>query len=324
MTDPCVVCAQNTETKPKPGVFPCLGCKQMFCTQHVAFHRQELANKLDLVIGDRNELHDILDHHQDIPDISGQMNLIDEWVKKTVAQVYQVADNVRQQVIRLAEEQKMNLKDQFAEFSKQLDIFRENENFYEKDIENLKEKCFCLKRFLDPVDIHVIVTDISSSLAQAVTLQQREEKPVKISSAVGSLSFVENLVKHRKPGERIQIPHSGSLYMGNEIALLRSDDNFTVIDLKTYSLQSIRFENSRHLIVCWSTYLNGLMCANPQIDSKIEFFKIREQTLEKVNEFDSVIEKISCMVCYTDRMMLVCRGTECNNRVEEWSLQGQS
>jgi hypothetical protein len=324
MTDPCVVCAQNTETKPKPGVFPCLGCKQMFCTQHVAFHRQELANKLDVVIADRNELQDELDRRQDISDVSGQMKIIDEWVKKTVEQVYQVADTVRQQITLLAEKQKMYLKDQFAELSKQLDIFRENENFYEKDIENLKEKCICLKRFLDPVDIHVIVTDISSSLAQAVTLHQREEKPVEASSAVKSLSFVENLVKHQKPDKQIQIPHNGSVYVGNEVVLLRSDDNFTVIDLKTNSLQSIRIEKSQHLLLCWSTYLNGLFCADPQASSKIELLRVTERNLRKVHEFRDPIAMISCIVCYVDRMMFVCRDVRYNNRVEEWSLKGQS
>ena len=322
MTDPCVVCAQNAKQKPKPGVFLCLGCQKMLCTQHVTFHRQELAIELNLVIGDRNELQEKLGQWQDIPDVSGHLNLIDEWVKKTVEQVYQIADNVRQQVIHLAKKQKVNLKDQFAEFSKQLDTFRENENFYEKDIENLKEKCICLKRFLDPIDIHVITTDISSSLADAIILKQKE-KPANTSSAVDSAAAIENLVKNKKPSKQIQIPHDGSIYIGHNVVFVRDRDAFTVIDLKTNSLQSIRLQNSYYMTLYWSTYLNGFLCTESDPQSKVGLLRVVGRNLERINEFSEPIEMISCMFCHLDRMMLICCETNRNNRVEEWDLQGQ-
>ncbi len=81
-------------------------------------------------------------------------------------------------MICLAAKQKTSIKDQFTELSKQLDTLRENENFYEKDIEDLKKKCIHLKKLLNPVDINITTTNISPSLAQAVTLRQTEEKPV--------------------------------------------------------------------------------------------------------------------------------------------------
>jgi hypothetical protein len=296
----------------------------MFCTQHVAFHRQELANELDLVIGERNELQDVFDHREELIDVSIQLNLIAEWVKKTVEQVYHVADNVRQTVLHLAEERKTSVKDQFADLSKQLDTLRENENFYEKDIENLKEQCIHLKNCLHPVDINVIVTDPLSFLAQAITLRQTEEKPVETRQLVEPLSFVENLVKHQQPLKKISIPHTGVVHMGSTAALLHSGDNFTIMDFDTDSLQSICMENSRRLIFCYSTYLDGFFCADPDHNSKIVLLKIKGQKLEKTNEFNDTIGPITCMVCFTDRLMLVCYGTERNNGVEEWSVAGQS
>ncbi len=153
-------------------------------------------------------------------------------------------------MIRLAAEQKTIIKDQFTELSKQLDTLRENENFYEKDIEDLKKKCIHLKKLLNPVDINITTTDISPSLAQAVTLRQTEEKPVETPSFVETLSFMENPVKYNKLYKQIKIPHTGVVHMANGFALLRSGDNITMIDLNTDSLQSICVENSWCLISC--------------------------------------------------------------------------
>jgi hypothetical protein len=40
------------------------------------------------VISERNELQDVLDHRQGLPDVSAQLNLIDEWMEKTIEQIH--------------------------------------------------------------------------------------------------------------------------------------------------------------------------------------------------------------------------------------------
>ena len=328
MADPCIICARQTNSKVKPGIFPCLGCKQIFCTQHVAFHRQELTNELDLVIGERNELQEKLDRDQELPNVSADLKLIDEWMNKTIAQVHQVADNVRQQVILLAEKQKKSIKDQFTELSKQLDTFRENENYYEKDIELLKEKCAHLNSLLKPLKANVTVTDAASLLTQAITLGHTEEKSAVILQKTKAepdktVSFIENLVQRQKPYKSIRMPHNGSVYLGNDVVFIRNGDNFTMIDLKTNSLDCACIANSSRYIFCGSTYLNGLLCTDPNGSSKIELYKINGGSLSKTSETKTNIRKSICMFSFDDRMMHVCHGENGNNCIEEWSLTGQ-
>jgi hypothetical protein len=289
----------------------------MFCTQHVIVHRQELANELDLVMGERNELQDVLDRSQDLLDASVQINLIDEWEKKTIEQVHKVADDMRQRVIHLIEEQKEDVKDKFADLTKQLDTFRESENFYEKDIENLKEQCLLLKRLLNTVNINIAVTDVLTSLVQAVTLQETEE------SLDESSTLIEDLLENKTPYKQIKMPHKGNVQMGKDFALVFNQNDCTMIDLNTDSLQSIRIDYIWNLNFCWSTYLGGFLAAETNNTAKIVLFKKDGPNLKKTCETGGTFEKIHKMVCFNDRLMLVCYGGFWNNAIEEWSLEGQ-
>ena len=161
------------------------------------------------------------------------MNLIDESVKKSVEQIYQVADNARQQIRRLAEEQKTIFKDQFTQLSKQLDSVREDENFFEQDIESLKAKCVGLERLLNLADVNIITTDIWTTLEKAVIVQQKDEKVVEAAPPVERLSPVEDILINRKPDKRVRIPYDGTIYLLEDIIFIHSDDDFTFMNLKT-------------------------------------------------------------------------------------------
>ena len=75
--------------------------------------------------------------------------------------------------------------------------------------------------------------------------------------------------------------------------------------------------------MCPSTYINGLLCISPDAISKIQLFKIEEGDLRISGGFDRAIRGIQCMVCWEDRMILVCHGTKYQNCVQEWSLKGE-
>ena len=335
MADPCAVCARNADCKMKPGIFPCNGCKQMFCTQHVVVHRQELANELDLVIGERNELQEILDRSQDILDASVQINLLDEWEKKTIEQVHKVADDMRQRVIHLIEEQKDDIKVKFADLTKQLDTFRENENFYEKDIENLKEQFLLLKSLLNTVNTNITVTDVSSSLIQAVNLQETVQavnsqeivQAVTLQETEKSLgessTFIEDLLKNKTPYKQIKIPHKGNVQMGENFALVFNNNDCTMIDLDTDSLRSISIDNSRNLTFYWSTHLGGFLAADTTRTAELMLFKKDGPNLKNTWETRVTFENVQKLVCFTDRLMLVCYGMSGDQVIEEWCLKGQ-
>jgi hypothetical protein len=51
------------------------------------------------------------DRRQDLPDMSLQKIIIDEWVQKTIEQVHQVAEEARQLLVKIAEEHSLSIKD---------------------------------------------------------------------------------------------------------------------------------------------------------------------------------------------------------------------
>jgi hypothetical protein len=53
---PCSICTEENHLKPKLGIHPCHGCQLAFCLVHLTKHRQDLLQKLDAVIIQRDEL----------------------------------------------------------------------------------------------------------------------------------------------------------------------------------------------------------------------------------------------------------------------------
>jgi hypothetical protein len=91
----CITCAKGV------GQFKCEGCSQIFCTKHVAEHRQTLNQELDEVIvehdtfqqtilEDKNQSHTLIVY-------------IDQWEQTSIDKIRQVAKEVREKVSQLAD-----------------------------------------------------------------------------------------------------------------------------------------------------------------------------------------------------------------------------
>jgi len=313
MADLCVICLRDTNNKAKPGIFPCVGCKEMFCTQHVAFHRQELENELDLVIGERNELQDLFDRRQDLPDMSFCMNIIDKWVKKTIKQVHQVADNARQRCINIAQEQRTNIKDEFNDLSKQLNDMHKNESFFEQDVANMKDKCDRLKAAVNQVNININTTDVYHFLDEAITINQAEQTATEI------LSYVENVLKDRKPYKQIQLPHDGTLYLGDGFALIKNNTDYSIVNFGDNSMRSIPLDIPAQTVFCWSSSHNAFFSNSGPSSKIIQFFSVlntSRQCQMTINNEGDIVN----IAYFADNLLIVghCE-TNCTV-IEEWRL----
>jgi hypothetical protein len=311
MADLCVTCLQDTNNKAKPGIFPCIGCKKMFCTQHVAFHRQELTNELDLVIGERNELQDLFDHQRDLPDTSFHMDIIDEWVKKTIEQVYQAADKARQRLIDIAQEQRTNIKDEFTELSKQLNNMRENENFFEQDVTMMKDECSRLKAAVNQVNIDLNTADVYRFLDGAITFQQTEQATIEV------LSYVENILKHQTPYKQIKLPHHGTLFLGDEFVLIKNNTDYSMVNFGNNSMKSLSLETLEAEVHCWSSYHNAFFSMDKFDKEIIQVTPVPHTS----RQYDMDIEKegeIVNIACFTDSLFTVSNYDLHSTVIEEW------
>lgn len=77
----CVICVNEENARPKPGIHPCFGCKKGFCSSHVIMHREELCQQLELIMNQRNEIYDrVFNNPNSSKDhLMDALNDVDKW-----------------------------------------------------------------------------------------------------------------------------------------------------------------------------------------------------------------------------------------------------
>ena len=334
MSSPCVSCLDEPDTKPKPGLFPCLGCNRMYCLPHAAAHRQELSNELDVVIGERNELQTLFELREGLPDVSIQMNTIDQWVQSTIDQVNQTADKAREHIRNLAHDSAITIKDQYAKFTENLDCMRQNESYFEKDIAKLKQECTQLKAGLDHLNVRVYVTSIFRKEANPIKIEMdndrqvvqskpepEEQKPKKEErEPLPSLSYIEELLKDGKPFKQMRVSYdNGSLCFGDQMALMKNPSReYTLIDLANDELCSTSWHSKMVDIVWWSPQMR-LFIGRCMVDSKsIILLSLDSNSCQNLPlPTDGAISHIAC---FEDELMVLSSDNEGGLNIEEFVL----
>jgi len=184
------------------------------------------------------------------------MAIIDEWVNKTIEQVYQAAENARKRLIDIAQQQRIIIKDDFTKLSKQLNDMRENESFFEQDIEYMKNKCSRLKAAVNQVNTNINTTDVYRSLDGAITFKQAEKATIEV------LSYVENIIKHQKSDKQIKLPHDGRLCLGDDFVLIKNNTDYSIVNFDDNSMRSVSLEISDPTVFCWSSFHNVFFSKN--------------------------------------------------------------
>ena len=129
-------CTSTGECK-KNGIIKCDGCFARFCSEHFAVHRRELDNILEVLCSERDLFHYELQHQSD--EQSNEFLIeIDRWEEQTIEQVRRTANNARYQIRQLSRPKSSNK--QFQLFSEELRSRKENEDFYENDLQRLQQQ----------------------------------------------------------------------------------------------------------------------------------------------------------------------------------------
>ncbi len=165
ITNKCATCSQNSdEHKVKPGITLCEGCRQTYCLSHFVDHRQALNKKLDDIAGQRDILRAGM---EDLPTrMSGLQGLkmIDDWKNTMLQTVTEAANNAQQQV---HESVISEMEREFNELTNKITSFRDNDNCFETDIEELQTKIEKLSEELNNLPglhrIHLNLPTLDSS-----------------------------------------------------------------------------------------------------------------------------------------------------------------
>ncbi len=131
------------------GVNFCIGCEAYFCEEDYQHHRGKMADELCRLIECGNALQDKINRAtQHKYSNSSLLIQIDEWQRVTIEKVEQIAEQARQQVVKLLNSKDMEIKTQFEKFSQELIQLKETENLVERDLERLEQTIYQLNQDL--------------------------------------------------------------------------------------------------------------------------------------------------------------------------------
>ncbi len=168
-------CVANKECK-KYGIIKCDGCSARFCSDHFPIHRQELETRLELLCSERDQFHQEVTHRSRDP--TELLNQIDWWEEQTLAQVKKTASTARDRIRQLSQTKSYN--QQLEQFSEELRRRKERENYFEDDIQRLKQQ-------LEQIKIE-------------------SKKLSKIDMSYTTIDW-ETIIKVNNKGEKQQLPH---------------------------------------------------------------------------------------------------------------------
>jgi chromosome segregation ATPase len=108
-----------------------------------------MANQLNGFTGDRNELQDKINKATQQEELhSPLLTEIDNWRETTIEKVKKVAEQARQQVLKLLNAKKVEIKSHFEKFSQEFIQLKETEDFVENDLKHLEKTIHELKQEL--------------------------------------------------------------------------------------------------------------------------------------------------------------------------------
>jgi hypothetical protein len=166
-TSLCASCKlHSSTTKPKPGIVNCIGCQKIFCIQHIGEHRQELVAELEAIVCQRNTIQEPLG--SSLFDVSTEHALIDTWITATIDLVNKAAAGARQKLENLVMKRRDDLKAKCQELTGQIESFHQSENYFERDLANLKTSFEQLAIAKNKSNIRLVFSDVGCALDKTI------------------------------------------------------------------------------------------------------------------------------------------------------------
>ncbi|CAF2754946.1 unnamed protein product [Rotaria sp. Silwood2] len=119
----------------------CAGCKSYFCVKHFNEHRQQLSTKFDVDVTKVQEelLKQINKVDQPITPSPELLSQIDRWENDTIDNVQKTAKKIRYQLTELLNRDRNQLINQFEILTQEITTLKEEDDFAEDDIEQLRK-----------------------------------------------------------------------------------------------------------------------------------------------------------------------------------------
>ena len=157
----CVICQKERSA------VRCEGCFQIFCYNHLNDHRQELSKTFDEIEMNRDEFRQTLNEQKIDPKKHSLIKQINQWESDSIVLIQQTAAECREKILEQADEYFKQIEMKLTKLTDQMREVRQENDFNEIDLNQLKEKITQLGKELDQIS-NISVQEDSKSLIKKI------------------------------------------------------------------------------------------------------------------------------------------------------------
>jgi predicted nuclease with TOPRIM domain len=139
----CIKCGKERATS------KCAGCSQDFCYNHLTDHRQELSQQLDDIEVNRDLFRETLNEQTIDLKKHPLIEEIDQWEDHSIRKIQQIAKECREQILHHTSEHIHQIEVNLIKLTDQLREIRQENDFNEIDLQQLKQSLSELTEELD-------------------------------------------------------------------------------------------------------------------------------------------------------------------------------
>jgi hypothetical protein len=149
----CMTCRKEKST------VRCDGCSQSFCYNHFEDHRQQLNQQVDGIEVSCDLLRKMLMEQTMKPEKHALIQQIDQWEHDSLDRIRQTAEETRQLLLKDIDRHFTDTEVKLNELTIQIRISRDENNFFETDLEQWEEQLTRLKEELNKPSTITLTSD---------------------------------------------------------------------------------------------------------------------------------------------------------------------
>lgn len=130
------------------GAFQCSGCRNLFCLKCFQCHRENISLELSNILDENTRLRYVYGHREKWSE-HPIFNEINDWERKTIDQIKQIASDTRDELRRLISERNIRMDKLLIQSSENLQHLHQEHEFIEKALLQMKEQMTKIKSELE-------------------------------------------------------------------------------------------------------------------------------------------------------------------------------
>jgi sugar lactone lactonase YvrE len=159
----CCICNKEKNT------YKCGGCSKDFCFNHLTEHRQSINQQFDEIENYHDQFRQTILKQKNDPQKHPLINQINKWEEDSIQKIKQTAQESRRKLIKYMNNHIIVIENQLNHLAKQLKEIREENEFNEADLNQLREKLTKLAEELAKPS-NVIIEQESSSFIGKISV----------------------------------------------------------------------------------------------------------------------------------------------------------